>query len=100
MRALELDPKMQVAQRNLEIAYFNTGYYDTRVAELNGAAARAPGRPRRALGARPHATRCSARRPTPSPSSRELLRYHPNDIGALVQLGLAEKSERRPRAAR
>ncbi|HZI40737.1 MAG TPA: tetratricopeptide repeat protein, partial [Gemmatimonadaceae bacterium] len=24
MRALELDPKMQVAQRNLEIAYFNT----------------------------------------------------------------------------
>ena len=34
MKALELDPKMQVAQRNLEIAYFNTGYYDTRVAEL------------------------------------------------------------------
>jgi hypothetical protein len=32
MRALELDPKMQVAQRNLEIAYFNTGYYDKRVA--------------------------------------------------------------------
>ena len=25
---------MQVAQRNLEIAYFNTGYYDRRVAEL------------------------------------------------------------------
>ncbi len=33
-RALELDPKMQVAQRNLEIAYFNTGYYDRRVTEL------------------------------------------------------------------
>ncbi len=34
MKALELDQKMQVAQRNLEIAYFNTGYYDARVAEL------------------------------------------------------------------
>ena len=33
-RALELDPKMQVAQRNLEIAYHNTGFYDRRVAEL------------------------------------------------------------------
>ena len=30
-RALELDPKMQVAQRNLEVAYFHTGYYDRRV---------------------------------------------------------------------
>ena len=34
MKALELDQKMQVAQRNLEIAYFNTGYYDTRIPEL------------------------------------------------------------------
>ena len=34
MRALELDAKMQVAQRNLEIAYFTTGYYDRRVSEL------------------------------------------------------------------
>src|SRR3712207_7138184 len=34
MRALELDPKMQVAQRNLEIAYLHTGYYDRRVADL------------------------------------------------------------------
>src|SRR5258706_14872312 len=33
-RALELDPKMQVAQRNLEIAYHDTGYYDRRVAQL------------------------------------------------------------------
>jgi len=33
-RALELDPRMQVAQRNLEIAYHNTGFYDRRVAEL------------------------------------------------------------------
>jgi len=34
MKALELDPKMQVAQRNLEIAYLDSGYYDTRVTEL------------------------------------------------------------------
>jgi len=33
-RALEIDPKMQVAQRNLEVAYFHTGYYDRRVTEL------------------------------------------------------------------
>ena len=29
-RAVELDPKMLVAQRNLEIAYKQTGYYDRR----------------------------------------------------------------------
>jgi predicted Zn-dependent protease len=33
-KALELDPKMQVAQRNLEVAYFRTGNYDRRVTEL------------------------------------------------------------------
>src|SRR5512141_1383489 len=32
-RALELDPKMEVAQANLAIAYQNSGYYDRRVAE-------------------------------------------------------------------
>ena len=26
-RALELDPRMQVAERNLQIAYFHTGYF-------------------------------------------------------------------------
>src|SRR3972149_7529412 len=35
-RALELDPKMQVAQRNLEIAYHKTGYYDRRGSEVTG----------------------------------------------------------------
>src|SRR3970040_839732 len=33
-RALELDPKMQIAQRTLEIAYHDTGYYDRQVAQL------------------------------------------------------------------
>ena len=40
-RALELDAKMQVAQRNLEIAYFNTGYYDRRVVGAARSSARA-----------------------------------------------------------
>ena len=34
VRALELDPKMIVAQRNLEIVYRHTGVYDRRIAEL------------------------------------------------------------------
>lgn len=33
-KALELDPRMQVAERNLQIAYFHTGYFETLVAEL------------------------------------------------------------------
>ena len=48
--ALELDPKMQVAQRNLEVAYFNTGYYDRRIAELQERLRVPRGRPRGALG--------------------------------------------------
>ena len=36
-RALELDPKMSVAQRNLEIAYKSSGYYDRRITELREA---------------------------------------------------------------
>src|ERR671914_785056 len=34
MRAVELDPRMQVAQANLEIAYRTSGHYDRRIAEL------------------------------------------------------------------
>ena len=34
-QALELDPRMTIAQRNLEIAYFTSGYYDRRVDELS-----------------------------------------------------------------
>ena len=96
MRALELDPKMQVAQRNLEIAYFNTGLLRPRVAELNE---RLRVRPedrdaRWELGR----TSCAAR-----PDGRRRRRVHraaavpSDDVGALVQLGLAEKDERRPR---
>jgi tetratricopeptide (TPR) repeat protein len=67
-RAMELDPKMQVAQRNLEIAYFNTGYYDRRVAELHERLRTTPMTATRAgsSGARMH---CSASSRTRSPSS-------------------------------
>ena len=34
VRALELDPRMQVAQSNLDIAYRESGHYDRRVTEL------------------------------------------------------------------
>src|SRR5205085_2654687 len=33
-KALELDQRMQVADRNLQIAYFHTGYYERLVADL------------------------------------------------------------------
>ena len=91
MQALELDPKMQVAQRNLEIAYFNTGYYDTRIPELRERLRARPddrearwelGRTLALLGQ----TRRSGRT-----SSARCCSYHPTDVGALLQLALAEK---------
>ena len=33
-RALDLEPRMQVAERNLQIAYFGTGFYEQHVSEL------------------------------------------------------------------
>ena len=90
-RALELDPKMQVAQRNLEVAYFHTGYYDRRVAELRDRLRAHPddrearwelGRAYAAIGdAKEAVTEFAA-----------ILQYAPNDVGAIVQLGLAEKA--------
>ena len=49
-------------------------------------------RSRRALGARPHARAARPDRRTRSREFTELLRYYPDDIGALVQLGLAERT--------
>ena len=90
MTALELDSKMEVAQRNLEIAYFNTGYYDTRIPELKERLRLRPedrdarwelGRTFALLGQQPEAAE----------QFRALLQYSPNDVGALLQLALAEK---------
>src|SRR5690606_33934435 len=91
-RALELDPKMQVAQRNLEVAYFNTGFYDTRVTALR--------EPLRVAGevrdARWELGRAYALLGQPAAAVAEftaLLRHHPNDFPAVVQLGWAEKAQ-------
>lgn len=90
-RALELDPKMQVAQRNLEVAYFHTGYYDRRVAELRDKLRTHPedrdarwelGRAYTAIGDGKEAVA----------EFNAILQYAPNDVGAIVQLGLAEKA--------
>lgn len=90
-RALEIDPKMQVAQRNLEVAYFHTGYYDRRVAELRDRLRAHPddrdarwelGRAYAAIGDGKEA----------AAEFNAILQYAPNDIGAIVRLGLAEKA--------
>jgi tetratricopeptide (TPR) repeat protein len=90
-RALELDPKMQVAQRNLEVAYFHTGFYDRRVTELRDRLRAHPddrdarwelGRAYAAIGDGKEAVA----------EFNAILQYAPNDIGAIVQLGLAEKA--------
>jgi cellulose synthase operon protein C len=91
-RALELDPKMQVAQRNLEVAYFHTGYYDRRVSELRDQLRAHPedrdahwelGRAYAALGDAKEALA----------EFNAILRYAPDDVGAIIQLGLAEKAD-------
>jgi tetratricopeptide (TPR) repeat protein len=91
MKALELDQKMEVAQRNLEVAYFNTGYYDTRIPELKERVRLHPedrdarwelGRTFALLGQQEEAAE----------EFRALLQYNPNDVGALLQLAMAEKN--------
>ena len=90
-RALELDPRMDVAQGNLEIAYLGSGRALARVGELRDILGLAPsdrearwelGRTLALLGQNAQAAE----------EFSELLRYHPNDLGALIQLGLAAKA--------
>ena len=97
-RALELDPKMQVAQRNLEIAYHHTGFYDRRVAELKERLRAGPddrdarwelGRAYAILGQFDQAVE----------EFEELLAHRPKDVAAIIQLGLAEKNRGRPEVA-
>ena len=42
VRALELDPRMQVAQSNLDIAYRESGHYDRRITDLRERVRRRP----------------------------------------------------------
>jgi cellulose synthase operon protein C len=82
---------MQVAQRNLEIAYFNTGYYDRLIAELrerlredptdvDGAHAAGAGVPHTG----DHAGAVA--------ELKRVLAQSPDDLGTLIQLGQAEKA--------
>ena len=90
MRALELDSRMQVAQRNLEIAYIHSGAAVARVEQLREHLRTNPsdrdarwelGRTSALLGR--HADGIEA--------FTEILRYNPHDLGALIQLALSEK---------
>lgn len=90
MRALELDARMQVAQRNLEIAYLNSGAAERRIALLREYLRSNPsdrearwefGRTSALLGR--HAEAVDA--------FQELLKYYPYDLGALIQVALSEK---------
>src|SRR3954469_7314241 len=42
VRALQLDPRMHVAQSNLDIAYRESGHYDRRITELRDGVRRRP----------------------------------------------------------
>ena len=90
MRALELDSRMQVAQRNLEIAYLHSGAADARIEHLREHLRTNPsdrdarwelGRTSALLGR--HADAIAA--------FTEILRYNQHDLGALIQLALSEK---------
>src|SRR5437867_2735442 len=89
---------MQVAQRNLEIAYHDTGYYDQRVAQLRERLRQAPderdarwelGRAYAILGQYDEAIG----------EFEQLVAQKPDDVAAIIQLGLAEKNRGRPEAA-
>lgn len=90
MRALELDPRMQVAQRNLEMAYLSSGAADDRIAQLREDLRNAPAdREHRWELAR--TLTLLGRHQEAMAEYNQLLRYHAHDLGALIQLGLAEK---------
>jgi cellulose synthase operon protein C len=90
MRALELDPRMQVAQRNLEMAYLSSGAADDRIAQLREELRNAPAdREHRWELAR--TLTLLGRHQEAMAEYNQILRYHNFDLGALIQLGLAEK---------
>ena len=96
VRALQLDPRMHVAQTNLDIAYRESGHYDRRITELRDRVRRRPedrdarwelGRAHAALGQ--HAEAIA--------EFQALLALAPRRCPAMLQLGLAEKARGQPR---
>jgi tetratricopeptide (TPR) repeat protein len=87
-RALELDSRMTIAQRNLEIAYFTSGYYDRRVDDLTTRLASADDRGARWELARTYLVLGDGER-----AVAEFERLHqatPDDVDVLRHLALAE----------
>jgi len=91
MRAVDLDPRMQVAQANLELAYLSGGHASARVGQLREHLRASPsdrdarwelGRTYALLGQHADA----------SSEFRELLTYHSSDVPAMIQLALSEKA--------
>lgn len=90
MRALELDSRMQVAQRNLEIAYLSSGAAETRIEHLREHLRMNPS-DREARWELGRTSALLGRHAEAIAEFTELLRYHAHDMGALIQLALAEK---------
>jgi tetratricopeptide (TPR) repeat protein len=91
MRALELDPRMVLARRNLEQVRRESGYYDRQIAELGERVARDPAQPetRLELGRAWLALSEPDRATAEFLALRELL---PTDSGPCIQLGLAAQA--------
>ena len=91
MRALELDPRMEIAQRNFEVACVNSGRAEERMSALREHLRAHPNdRDRRWVLARISAllgdhTEAIAQ-------LNELLKEQPRDVRALIQLGLCHKA--------
>lgn len=98
VRALELDPRMALARRNLEQVRRESGYYDRRITELSEQLARDAAREdlRLELG------RTWLALGDPERAAAEFQVLHeqrPGDAGALIQLGLAAQASGRHDAA-
>ena len=90
-RALELDSRMTIAQRNLEIAYFNSGFYDARLQVLREQLATQPGdRAARWEVGRTYALLGDTRQAADAFGA--LLRDDPDDVEAMLHLALAESA--------
>ncbi len=90
MRALELDSRMQVAQRNLEIAYLNSGAAERRIATLREYLRTHPS-DREARWELGRTSALLGRHVEAVEAFQELLKYYPHDLGALIQVALSEK---------
>ncbi|MFI5280235.1 MAG: tetratricopeptide repeat protein [Gemmatimonadales bacterium] len=90
VRALELDPKMSVAQRNLEIVYRHNGFYDRRIAELRERLRRRSD-DREAHWELGRAYASVGQLEEASAEFEAMIGADPADLGALLQLALVEQ---------